>query len=101
MKGLSLCLEVLVKILISFAGGLGVSLVALGLVLGGGVTDCQDFQRHGPPPAPFLIACGLGFLSGALILLLFSVGRHGRKRWFVISEEPAETYENLRGKRES
>ncbi len=91
MRGVALVCEVVVKITIACAAGLGSGLVAFGVALlkqGDAPRTFQDLERQGPPIVETFLAIGVGLLVMAGLLLILSVGPLAQRRWFVGSEPP-------------
>ena len=90
MKALSLVLEVVVKLLIGVAAGCGVTLATFASLLIGTekLTSFDQFAEAGPPPVEAILSAGAGLIALAAVLVVFSVGPLGRRRWFVAQEHP-------------
>ena len=99
MRGLSLILEIIVKIGIALAIGFGLCALTFGIALfyQSGVTSFDVLEKQGPPPADLFLACGVALLSMALTMIVLSVGPLARRRWFISSEdEPRrQTFEDI------
>ena len=91
MKVWLILLEIIVKLIIGIATGIGLGLLTFGVTLmqHGVMLDFEALGENGPPPSELFLALGVALLSLGFTLLILFVGPFSRRRWFVLDDERA------------
>ncbi len=91
MKVWLILLEIIVKLIIGIATGIGLGLLTFGVAMlqRGDLVDFRSFGHDGPPPAESILALGVALLSLGLTLVILFVGPFSRRRWFLLGDERA------------